>query len=368
MVFPPLYIFQAQMQILGEFARAHPSKKITIAVSPAIFFVKEHRMKTQSLGVSDLQVTRIAYGCMPLGGNWDHTPLDAQTRKEALVSIHAALDSGINFYDHADIYCMGKSEEVFSAIWQDAPNLRGKIYLQSKCGIRFGGEPAPDSPHRFDFSYEHILRSVEGSLARLKTDYLDVLLLHRPDPLVEPEEVARAFDELHQAGKVRWFGVSNHTAAQLELLRSYVRQPIVTNQVAFNVMHTHMLDEGILFNQDNPKLSRNEGAIEYCRLHNITLQSWGSLAWGLLSGRQPDEPSEKIEQAARVVADMARAKNATPEALLVAWILRHPANIQAIIGTTRPERIAAACRGDEIELTREEWYTLFIAGRGEPLP
>ena len=325
-------------------------------------------MKTQTLGSSDLQVTRIAYGCMPLGGEWDDSPISESTRKEALRSIHAALDQGMNFYDHADIYCIGKSEEVFAAIWQEVPGLRSKIIVQSKCGIRFAGEPNPNSPHRFDFSYDHILRSVEDSLKRLKTDYLDVLLLHRPDPLVEPEEVARAFDELHPAGKVRWFGVSNHTAAQLDLLRAFVRQPIVTNQVAFNLIHTDMLDEGIVFNQDNAMLARDEGTIEYCRLHNITLQSWGSLAWGLLSGKAPDMPSEKITRTAALVTEMARAKGVSVEAIIIAWILRHPARIQAIIGTTRPERIAAACQADGVELEREEWYRLFTAGRGESLP
>jgi predicted oxidoreductase len=325
-------------------------------------------MKLQALGASDLQVSRIGYGCMPLGGSWDNSPISEQTRKEAVISVRAALDEGINFFDHADIYCRGKSEEVFSAMWSEIPGLREKILVQSKCGIRFGGEPAPDSPHRFDFSYEHIIRSVEGILARLQTDYLDVLLLHRPDPLVEPEEVARAFDELHQAGKVRWFGVSNHTAAQLELLRKTLTQPIVANQVAFNVMHTHMLDEGILLNQNNPKLARNEGTIEYCRLHNITLQSWGSLAWGLLSGREAKEPDEKITKASQVVAEMARQKEVSPEAILTAWILRHPARVQVIIGTTKPERIAASCKGEQVELNREEWYRLFTAGRGENLP
>lgn len=325
-------------------------------------------MQTQTLGNSDLKVTRIAYGCMPLGGSWDGSPLTEKTRKEALISIRAALDTGINFFDHADIYCRGKSEEVFAGIWQEQPNLRTKIILQSKCGIRFGGEPDPDSPQRFDFSFEHIVRSVEGSLKRLQTDYLDVLLLHRPDPLVEPEEVARAFDELHRAGKVRWFGVSNHTAAELELLRHYVVQPIVANQVAFNVIHTHMLDEGIVFNQDNPRLTRNEGTIEYCRLHNITLQAWGAMAWGLLTGRPSKEPTEKITKASAAVAEMAKSKGVSPEAILIAWILRHPARIQAIIGTTNPERIAASCQGDEVTLNREEWYRLFLAGRGEALP
>jgi predicted oxidoreductase len=325
-------------------------------------------MQTQILGSSNLSCTRVGYGCMPLGGSWDDSPLENATRQQAVRILRCALDQGINFFDHADIYCRGKSEQVFAAIWAEIPHLREKIILQSKCGIRFGGEPNPDSPHRFDFSYEHILHSVECSLKRLQTDYLDVLLLHRPDPLIEPEEVAKAFDELHVSGKVRWFGVSNHTAAQLDLLRHYVRQPIVANQVAFNVVHTHLLNEGIVFNQDNPMISRNEGTIEYCRLQNITLQAWGSLAWGLLTGREVEKNAEKITRTAPLVAEMAKEKNVRPEAILIAWILRHPAKIQPIIGTTNPERITAACQGDGVTLTREEWYKLFTSGRGENLP
>jgi predicted oxidoreductase len=325
-------------------------------------------MNTQPLGSSDLQVTRIAYGCMPLGGAWDDAPLTDQTRREAMTSVRAALDSDITFFDHADIYCRGKSEEVFSGIWQDAPHLRQRLVLQSKCGIRFGGEPDASTPFRYDFSYVHIMRSVEGSLRRLKTDYLDVLLLHRPDPLVEPDEVARAFDELQSAGKVRWFGVSNHTAAQIALLRHSVRQPLVANQLAFNIIHTQLLDEGVVFNQDNPRLTRDEGTLEYCRQHNITLQAWGPLAWGRLTGKPGDAPPERITKAAETVSEMAREKGVSGEAILVAWILRHPARIQAVIGTTRPERIAAACQADGLTLTREEWYRLYVAGRGEALP
>jgi predicted oxidoreductase len=305
---------------------------------------------------------------MPLGGSWDDSPLEDATRREAVRILRFALDQGINFFDHADIYCRGKSEQAFATIWDEVPNLRERIILQSKCGIRFGGDPETESPHRFDFSYEHIIRSVEGSLTRLNTDYLDVLLLHRPDPLIEPEEVARAFDELHVSGKVRWFGVSNHTAAQLILLQQYLHQPIVANQVAFNVVHTHMLNEGIVFNQDNSLLSRNEGTIEYCRLHNITLQAWGSLAWGLLTGREVEKPADKVTRTTTLVAEMANEKGVNPEAILIAWILRHPAKIQPIIGTTKPERITAACQGDGLTLTREEWYKLYTAGRGEGLP
>jgi predicted oxidoreductase len=304
---------------------------------------------------------------MPLGGAWDGTPIADETRRKAIQIIRTTLDQGINFYDHADIYCRGKSEEVFSGIWKEVPSLREKIIVQSKCGIRPGWDD-PNMPTRYDFSYEHIMRSVEGSLQRLQTEYLDVLLLHRPDPLIEPEEVARAFDELHQSGKVRWFGVSNQTAAQMAYLSHYLRQPIVANQLAFNIIHTHLLDEGVIFNQDNPKLTRNEGTLEYCRLHNITLQAWGALAWGRLTGRATDPPQPNITRTSALVSAMATQKGVSPEAILVAWILRHPARVQAIIGTTNAERIKASCEGDGVELTRDEWYKLYVAGRGENLP
>ncbi len=320
-------------------------------------------MKTFRLGKSDLNVTRIGYGTMMIGGSWDDSPLTDAIRASAMEVVHTALDAGINFFDHADIYTQGKSEEVFADIWKDAPSLRQKIYLQSKCGIRF----APPL-HRFDFSYEHIIASVEGSLKRLQTDYLDVLLLHRPDPLVEPEEVARAFDELKRSGKVRWFGVSNHTAGQIELLQHYLDMPLVTNQVEFNLVHTHLLDAGIIANQNNPRLARNHDLIEYCRLHDITLQAWSPLARGRLSGNSsPDDP-ENVQQAAKVVAEMAEEKGVSREAIVTAWILRHPAGIQPLPGTTTSERLLAICEADQVELTREDWYRLFLAGRGEALP
>jgi predicted oxidoreductase len=320
-------------------------------------------MQTYRLGASDLNVTRIGYGCMSIGGSWDDAPLTDSIRETAVKSVRTALDAGINFFDHADIYCNGKSEEAFAELWKQSPHLRQQIYLQTKCGIRF----APPL-HRFDFSYEHIITSVEGSLRRLQTDYIDVLLLHRPDPLVEPEEVARAFDELSHSGKVRWFGVSNHTAAQMELLRNFLNQPILTNQVEFNVIHTHMLDEGIVFNQNNARPTRNEGVMEYCRLHNIMLQAWGPLAAGRLTGMAHPNGAKHIEATATRVAQMAAEKGVSAEAILIAWILRHPARIQPLPGTTNPERIRAACEAEHVNLTREEWYDLFTLGRGEKLP
>jgi predicted oxidoreductase len=319
-------------------------------------------MQTFQLGTSNLNVSQIGYGAMSIGGSWDDAPLTDTVRNHALQILRTALEAGINFFDHADIYCNGKSEEAFAELWKDTPHLRQQIYLQTKCGIRF-------TPlHRFDFSYEHIIEAVNGSLSRLKTDYIDVLLLHRPDPLMEPEEVARAFDDLERTGKVRWFGVSNHTAAQLDLLRKYLNQPIVTNQVEFNLIHIHMLDEGILFNQDNSRLTRNEGVIEYCRLHNITLQAWAPLAQGKLKNTPSPDANEQIRKVVEAVAKMASEKGVHPEAILIAWILRHPAHIQPLPGTTNPQRLRAACEAAQISLTREEWYSLFVVGRGESLP
>jgi predicted oxidoreductase len=326
-------------------------------------------MKHIPIPRTDIEVSQIIYGCMQIGGSWDEQPLSTETRKQAVSIIRTALDEGINFFDHADIYCYGKSEQAFASIWESAPNLRGSIVLQSKCGIRFGGDPDEGSPHRFDFSYEHILRSVEGILERLKTDYLDILLLHRPDPLVEPEEVAKAFDELHQSGKVRYFGVSNHTPSQISLLKRFLNQPLVANQVELNVIHSHLLDAGVVFNQDKPSYPvRGEGAFEYCREHDISVQAWSPLALGAVTGKIIDPADDRLDSVARLVRALAEQKRVSPEAILIAWLLRIPGNIQPVIGTTNLERIRASCQGLSVMLSREEWYLLFTAGRGAPLP
>jgi predicted oxidoreductase len=325
-------------------------------------------MKTQRIANTPFEVSRIALGCLGLGGSWDYEPLSAQTRAAAMVTVRTALDQGINFFDHASIYACGKSEEAFSAIWRERPGLRHEIVVQSKAGIRLWNDPE-GGPQRYDFSYDYLMRSVEGSLKRLGTDYLDILLLHRPDPLVEPEEVARALGELQASGKVRFFGVSNHTPYQIELLKKCVKQPFVVNQLEINVVHNQLINAGVVTNQDEPAWPvRGEGTLEYCRLHDITVQAWSPLARGYLSGRPLESPDARLEQAAALVAEMARGKGVNREAIVLAWLLRHPARIQPIVGTTNPQRLIAACQADGVELTREEWYRLFIAGRGGKMP
>jgi predicted oxidoreductase len=322
-------------------------------------------MKTYRISHSDLTVSRIAYGCMKIGGSWGAEPLTQAVKDAAVKAVVAAYEQGITLFDHADIYMRGKSEEAFAEVWPIIS--RDKILVQSKCGIRFAGDPYPGAPHRFDFSYEHIVASVEGSLRRLRTDYLDVLLLHRPDPLMEPEEVARAFDDLAAAGKVRYFGVSNHTAAQMALLRAHADQPIVINQVQLSLLHHYLISEGVIANIAGKSTALASSTLDYCRTHGILVQAWGPVASGQVLN-PPVNAAPHVKTTAALVAQMAQEKGTTPEAIALAWLLRHPAGIQPIIGTTKPERIVASCQADEVTLTREEWYTLFTAGRGEPLP
>ena len=323
-------------------------------------------MKTYRIANTPLEVTRMAYGCMGIGGGWAPGPLTDRVRKDALAAVRAALDAGITFFDHADMYSRGRCEEAFSGIWQERPGLRDKIVLQTKCGIRFEDDPVKGGVRRYDFSKEHILFSVDGSLQRLKTDYIDILLLHRPDALAEPGEIAAAFDKLHEAGKVRHFGVSNHSSRQIDLLKRYVRQPLVVNQLEINVVHNQLVTAGTVVNQDEPSRAfHGEGTLEYCRLNDIRVQAWSPVAHGALAKASVEgNGDERMRGAAIAVAKMAREKGVSFDAILLAWLLRHPAGIQPIIGTTKPERIRDACAADDVQLTREEWYALLAAGNG----
>jgi predicted oxidoreductase len=324
-------------------------------------------MKTLPLNRRDIPVSRLVLGCMGLGGGWNQNPIMSEHVKQAHEVVDAALSIGINMFDHADIYTMGKAEKVFGQVLKERKDLRERIFLQSKCGIRFA--EGPNVPGRYDFSKQHILNSVDGILGRLGVEYLDFLLLHRPDPLMDPEEVASAIYELKKSGKVRWFGVSNMSAGQIRLLQAYSDEPFIINQLEMSLAKIGWLETGVHVNQEAAKNNVfPEGTLEYCRLENIQLQAWGPLAQGLFSGRSLEGYSEAIQNTARLVGEMAEQKGTTREAIVLAWLMTHPAAIQPVIGTTNPDRIRACADAPNIMLTREEWYALYVSSRGKNLP
>lgn len=305
-------------------------------------------LKRITIGNSALTASEVALGCMRMA---DLSKTDANK------VINTALENGIDFFDHADIYGGGKSEEVFANAIDMNATVREKMILQSKCGIRQGF---------FDFSKEHIISSVEGSLKRLKTDYLDTLLLHRPDTLFEPEEVAAAFTELEKSGKVRHFGVSNQNPGQIELLKKYVEQDLIANQLQFSIMHTGMIDSGLNVNMTiNPSIDRDGGILEYSRLNNMTIQAWSPFQYGFFEGVFLD--NDKFPELNRVIDKIAAEKGVTNSAIAVAWIQRHPAKFQTVVGTMNPGRITDIAKASDITLSREEWYEIYRAA-GNQLP
>ena len=316
---------------------------------------------------TEIDVSRIAYGCMNIGGGWDDEPLTDADRAKAEDMVLAAVDHGINFFDHADIYRKGKAELAFRDVLDNNPGLRDRIVIQSKCGIRFADDPEPGNPARYDFSYEHIMRSTNGILERLGIGQLDILLLHRPDALVEPEEVARAFDELAATGRVRFFGVSNHDADQIALLQKFLDMPLVVNQVQLSVLHSHVIDKGVRVNVGEDRYAAAGGVLELCRLADMQVQAWSPLAGGQPVSPADDAPAH-VQAVAQRIAELAQRYDTSREAIALAWLLRHPAGIVPVIGTTNRERLANCCLADDVELSREEWYELFVLGRGRPLP
>jgi predicted oxidoreductase len=325
-------------------------------------------MEMMKIPHTDLEVSRLAMGCMGLGGDWDSgTQLTADHERQAREFLDAAEEIGVNFFDHANIYARGRSEEVFGRVLKERPSLRDKIVIQSKCGIRWADDP-PGTPQRFDFNREHILESVEAILGRLGTDRLDILLLHRPDPLWEGEEIAEAFRKLHLSGKVRYFGVSNQNRFQMEYLQSFLQEALVANQVEMNLLHHGFVEVGISFNQSSPRYPDGwEGAMEYCRLKGVLLQAWSPLAQGILTGKLDHQPGN-VKETALLVQKYAQRHETTAEAILLAWLLKHPAKIQPVLGTSRPDRLRACAKAVSVSLSREEWYSLFAAARGATMP
>lgn len=324
-------------------------------------------MHTYRIPHTTLDVSRLGYGCMGMGGTWDTEPISADDQARATAIVTTACEQGITLFDHADIYCRGKSEAVFGHILDDVPDLRDRLVIQSKCGIRFADDPYTGMPARYDFTCAHIVGSVEESLRRLRTSHLDILLLHRPDPLIEPDEVARAFSDLHASGKVRLFGVSNHTAGQIALLQRHLDQPLVINQVQLSLWHHGLIDDGIVFNRTSPAVAGVSGTLDYCRAHGLMVQAYSTMGKGVRL--VPDIDADAADRhTADLITELAHRHVVSREAIVIAWLLRHPAGIQPIIGTRTPERLRACCEGDGVTLDREEWYALFTAARGEPVP
>ena len=305
-------------------------------------------MNTVKIGTSGIEASEISLGCMRIGG-MDPAKIDEL--------IKSSIDLGIDFYDHADIYGGGKCEEVFAASLGRLGVDRKKLILQSKCGIRKGF---------FDFSKEHILTSVDGILERLNTDYLDILLLHRPDTLVEPEEVAEAFVALQESGKVRHFGVSNQTPNQIEFLQASLPMKLHVNQLQLSIMHTGMIDQGICANMKHENsVDRDGGILDYCRLKKVTIQPWSPFQFGFFEGVFVDNP--KFPELNKVLENLSDGYGVTKTGLAIAWLQRHPAKMQSVIGTTNPGRVKEVVNACKIELSRPHWYEIYRAA-GNILP
>lgn len=296
----------------------------------------------------NISASAVVLGCMRI---------DQMEKSEIEYLIHCALDSGINTFDHADIYGGGRSEELFGQVLTESPGIREEMFLQSKCGIGKG---------MYDFSKEHILESVEGILKRLNTDYLDLLILHRPDILIDTDEVAEAFDRLASQGKVKSFGISNMNSMQIELLQRSLKEKLLVNQLQLSLAHTLILDEGINVNMpDSLGMMRSGSVLDYCRLNKIGIQSWSSLQYGFFEGTFIG--SERYPELNGVLNILAEKYGVTPGTIAIAWILRIPGVEQAIVGTTKARRIEELSLAADIELTREEWYKLYLSA-GNRLP
>ena len=308
-------------------------------------------MKTINVVNGPQNASRIILGCMRM---------PALSTDEAANMINSAFQMGINFFDHATCYGNGEAESRFGDALQNTGIKREEIFIQSKCGLHF-------DRNEFDWTGADILKSVEESLRRLKTDYLDVLLLHRPDLIFDPEEVADAFDRLYSSGKVEYFGVSNVTPGELKLLKKYVKQPLVFNQLQFSLDQTQLIDQAMYLNNmtTDRSIDRDNGILDYCRLNDITIQAWSPLQIGMFKGCFIDHPDyPKLNETLKRIGEK---YGVGKSAIAIAWILRHPAKMQAIAGTMNPEHLKEICDAAKVDLTHHEWYELYLAS-GKFLP
>jgi len=307
-------------------------------------------MNVIQLGSSSLSASRLAYGCWRIA----ESPAEFEGGRKAIT---AAFESGYTIFDHADIYCGGEAEKLFGQVLREAPGMRDRVIIATKCGIRRPGEPAPVSPYRYDFSADYILRSCEGSLKRLGVETIDIYQLHRPDYLMDPDEVAGAFSELKRSGKVREFGVSNFRPSQVAALQRACPMRLIVNQVEISLANLSCFEDGTL---------------DHCLAERIIPMAWSPLAGGKLGdGPRRILPSQEAYHTEPIIAALdalAKARGATRLAVALAWLLRHPSRIMPIVGSTNPERIRAAAKADQLNLSREEWYQLYFAARGQRLP
>lgn len=308
-------------------------------------------MRKIRLGTTDLDVSVLSYGCMRISGTWNPAEIDDAKRETGIAAVLAAHEAGYTLFDHADIYCAGGGESIFGEAMRRSAELRRDAVIATKCGIRWAGDPLPDSPHRYDFSKEWILSSCEASLARLGVETIDLYQLHRPDVLMDPDEIAEAFTELRTSGKVRHFGVSNFSPSQVDALQSRLSMRLEVNQVE---IHLGRLDPF------------TDGTLDQCLELRMTPLSWSPLGGGWL-GETPDTRPDRAELL-RELSSQADAAGLNPADIALAWLLRHPSGIVPIVGSVRPERIRSMARAADHAMSRDAWYRLLLAARGKPLP
>lgn len=312
-------------------------------------------MQNISLGVSSLQGSRLAYGCWRIAGNPPAS--DSETLARGKRAVIAAFEAGYTFFDNANIYGRGEAEKILGTAMKEVSGMREGIVVLTKCGVQYGGDPRPDSPQRWNFSAEHILQSCDQSLKRLGLDTIDIFMLHRPDFLADPQEIAGAFTQLKQAGKVRWFGISNFRPTLVTALQAACPMPLIVHQVEISLAKLDAFEDGTL---------------DQCLIEKITPMAWSPLAAGLIGeGAKRLLPAQKVyrpEKFLPVLETIAKTHGTSRVVIALAWLLKHPGKIIPIVGSTNPDRIREAVKATEIELTREEWYQLLIAARGEPLP
>ena len=314
-------------------------------------------MQTMLLGVSSLRSSRLAYGCWRIAGSWDPTKITVESRAAGHRAVMAAYEAGYTLFDNADIYSGGEAERILGEVLKEVSGMRARVLIATKCGIRPAGTPHPRAPQRYDFSAEHIIDSCEQSLKRLRIDTIDLYMLHRPDFLADPDEIAGAFSQLRSDGKVRYFGVSNFRTSLVTALQAACPMPLVVHQVEISLAKLDALTDGTL---------------DQCLTEKITPMAWSPLAAGLIGAGAhdllPSQKTYRTETFLPAIDTIAKEHGVSRTAVALAWLLKHPSGIQPIVGSINPDRIRQGAKADELELSREEWYSLLLAARGEPLP